>query len=245
MEASKKQYKCNLCGNLFVYKNRLIMHIRKCETRQALGEQFSTGTEKKQFECVECKMLFKCIRKLLIHKRKHHGERPYACKTCSKTFTHKYRLRNHMITHTDFKPHVCDQCGTRFCRAGSLREHLKIRHKDRPYLCQYCGHLFDTQFRLMTHLVLHTGKDKALTTKRRIKEHYVTHPREESDLCHLCDYCGLLFLNKEDLKVHTVFKHTGGTAYECMQCQKVFVTPNVVPTHYISHERRGFYVFHV
>ena len=116
-----KQYKCDICSDIFASQSDLINHYK-----QHIGHP-----------CLFCNQTFKFKSRLDNHMRMHTKERPFKCtyQNCKEAYTERSSLTVHMRYHTGEKPYACKRCGKRFSRSGSCSRHyrtgvcLRKKHK--------------------------------------------------------------------------------------------------------------------
>lgn len=86
-QAHDKPYLCTLCGQRFLRKDYLRVHMRR-----------HTGF--KPYKCRFCSKAFPRGTDLTIHEKYHTNEKNHLCNTCGKGFTRAYNLIIHSRTHT-------------------------------------------------------------------------------------------------------------------------------------------------
>ncbi|XP_047667883.1 zinc finger protein 32-like isoform X1 [Tachysurus fulvidraco] len=168
---------CNLCGIEYVYKSKLVVHMRihtgetpyKCKE---CGKGFRRSDwlakhvkmhegkknpeyRKKRYACDLCDKMYSRRDTLFQHKRRHtqtQAQEPYPCAICQRIFYNKGCLRAHLMRHSDDRPYTCSECGHSFKRAGTLRKHMRIHTGEKPYSCSFCGKKFPYKYCLDTHM---------------------------------------------------------------------------------------------
>ncbi|XP_038135090.1 gastrula zinc finger protein XlCGF49.1-like isoform X2 [Cyprinodon tularosa] len=144
LNTGKKPLPCLTCGEVFLKKDNLMVHIR-------------THTGEKPFECLSCGKEFTQKSGLETHMIIHTGQKPFECLSCGKEFTQKSNLETHMRIHTGEKPFECLSCGKKFTQKSNLETHVIIHTGEKPFECLSCGKKFTQKHSLETHIRIHTG----------------------------------------------------------------------------------------
>jgi uncharacterized Zn-finger protein len=122
--SSTKKYEnklnCNDCGDSFIYKSHLLMHINAVHLKL------------KPYQCDLCEMSFARKGGLNRHvKAIHQKIRPFECDQCKKTFSQKRYLKYHMQNSNCKnlkKKYKCKECENSFVRKDSLKYHVNRVH---------------------------------------------------------------------------------------------------------------------
>lgn len=88
--ASKKDYKCSECSEIFVRRSDFANHRR--------------NHRRERLTCPECGKVFSNKPSLLNHLTGHTGEKPYSCPICGKCFTRNSNLIVHQAIHMERSP---------------------------------------------------------------------------------------------------------------------------------------------
>ncbi|XP_058505062.1 zinc finger protein 391-like isoform X2 [Solea solea] len=222
----KKSFKCDTCGKRFVYKSRLIIHMK-------------VHAGEKPFSCTTCGSRFISRKDLIVHERIHSGERPYSCKTCGRSFALKQSLAGHERIHSGEKPYSCKTCGKDFALSQNLAVHERIHSGERPYSCKICGKRFIQSQSLTVHERIHSGEKPyscKICGKRFLRSsHVIIHERIHSgEKPYFCKTCGKSFTQRQDLIRHERI-HSGEKPYSCKTCGKGYSRKLCLTIHERTH----------
>ena len=151
----EKEFKCDKCSGLFLYKSLLEKHIKICDGifRVRSGKNSRTGKyeiiendEGKQFQCINCKEMFENRNDLYVHYR-IHMEKKFKCEKCSRMFIYKSFQENHskmcnvsvetrdvnptfkvFIDWDGKKKYQCDFCDKSYESLDNFNEHSCENH---------------------------------------------------------------------------------------------------------------------
>ncbi|XP_055906006.1 zinc finger protein 25 [Eupeodes corollae] len=210
---SSKLFSCKSCDKSFV-------------TRYHLEEHERTHTDEKSFLCNICGLGLRCKQNLIWHMKTHTGERTYQCNQCNKAFPTPTALACHIKTHSNEKKHECEICNKLFKTKGSLKTHIGNVHKvdfndgtpnsSPRYCCQLCPRNFIFERDLIKHLKTHE------------------HRR------HVCEVCGLSYLQSSHLKKHMDTVHLNIKPHVCSICGHAFPFEFNLKQHELTHKEKGF-----
>ena len=97
-DTSSKKYQCDFCGESFIKKCKLAIHIARSHTAA------------KSYKCQDCQKSFDDISNLRAHKKCHTQKKSFQCDYCNKSFIEKVKLILHIRTHTTEKSYKCQVC---------------------------------------------------------------------------------------------------------------------------------------
>ena len=220
---------CIHCGQEFVDKNELRIHIKKIHLEPK---------EKIPKICPECNKTFASIYSLEKHvSRKHEGftKNIYhkICESCGKDFPTNKLLGQHVrFVHEGKKDHQCIHCNKSFCFPKQLKMHIFCVHEDHPEnKCEPCGKTFYYRTALEKHiLITHEGRKdhicescgKSFGEKNSLKHHV---DKQHKGVRYMCESCGKSCKDKSWLKKHISDVHEGqGKKFPCNRCDEVFYT---------------------
>ncbi|XP_039890159.1 zinc finger protein with KRAB and SCAN domains 8-like isoform X1 [Simochromis diagramma] len=206
--ARKKTEQCDICGKAFLFKSRLIAHVR-------------VHTGEKPYLCSTCGKVFNYKSKLVVHTRVHTGEKPYSCSICGKAFLLRSLLTTHFRVHTGEKPYSCSTCGKVFASNSKMNAHRRVHTSEKPYPCMTCGKTFKSTSNLKIHVRIHTGEKpypcstcgKEFSQWINMNRHMRCHTGEKP---YSCSTCGKSFPHQSGLKAHTN-SHKGMKAVESVE----------------------------
>lgn len=92
------KHKCPICGRAYIYRFRMIQHMRIHETHT----EHLRGKRKvrvKSLSCDLCPRKFTIERSLEAHKKRNHGLSPHVCHLCKRTFAYPCELKDHLQLH--------------------------------------------------------------------------------------------------------------------------------------------------
>ncbi|KAF2347242.1 Zinc finger C2H2-type [Trinorchestia longiramus] len=114
------QHKCEVCGQLYVYRSLLKRHM---ETHSATEPKYS---------CQVCMQKFIWKSSMVSH-YKTHVPKKYECKLCPLSFHSEVKLAAHLKKHSNPKPHSCTLCLKKFAFRYLLNKHIRRGHGHRNF----------------------------------------------------------------------------------------------------------------
>lgn len=133
-----KDFICDVCGNTYTQKHRLMDHMRR-------------HNPEKLFACEFCDKRFAVPEGLRRHVLTHGGLKPFKCHFCNRCFYTPSARKAHEKVHNGHKPYKCKICSYSFAYSSSLTKHKLIHENKKLYRCEYC----DKDFRLQHHMKQH------------------------------------------------------------------------------------------
>ncbi|XP_037797729.1 zinc finger protein 62 homolog [Penaeus monodon] len=205
-----RTYACEECGETFLFKYKLKMHINSKHLNDA-------GQNANDFTCGECGCKLGSLPGLTFHMRKHHNKSltyrkttEYLCSDCGFMAPSNKKLREHQEAHcgSSTKPKVqCEICGKTVLKV-SLKMHKVKMHSEFKEQCDRCGERYATKTDLLRHI-------------------NVVHLRI---LLYNCQYCGERFATSDALRYHRVKMHEKPSFY-CQICGKCYKRVGELNTH--------------
>ncbi|KAG5667321.1 hypothetical protein PVAND_015305 [Polypedilum vanderplanki] len=229
---------CDLCGESFDKKTKLITHIRQ------------HVRENENHQCQICYKFFITNSILQTHMRSHI-DILVPCEICGKQVK-PHCMPNHIRqVHTTFRNLECHICGKVFKTKQNLREHLK--HHNKAFQCAVCGRKFPRSTDLNEHMISHENPEAfdcphcnlRLADRRSLKKHIENIHIAKNDgsrvkqekifKCELCDYS---CVQKGNLKIHYK-KHekyqaklrANPDALKCEICEALFRSELILKIH--------------
>ncbi|KPJ17566.1 Myoneurin [Papilio machaon] len=138
----------------------------------------------------------------------------------------------------------CSQCPVRYKFVSKLKEHMKSEHDIDLFVCSICKQVIEDEDEFKKHLESHTDVHKCtecnmvFKTKERIIAHQKWHDKIEdmkgTEEAHVCEVCGLVLLDEDQLIEHNEKKHM--KKYTCYYCGRMYKGENSFEFHIKKHE---------
>ncbi|XP_046626824.1 zinc finger protein 436-like isoform X1 [Neodiprion virginianus] len=199
----EKCHKCNHpgCGATFLRPSRLARHLRQhtgerpfncdydgCDkaytNKSHLVRHSQTHSLVKQsFQCSKCSLILSNRQNLKRHYDRVHTENNrFFCKECGLNFLKEQKYKEHEASHSGVALYNCKVCFKEYVALKTLKKHEMTHESKKQYSCPAsgCSEVFEKWSLLCTHKKnLHTSEYK-------------------------CNDCKKVFLNKAQLKSHSV-----------------------------------------
>ena len=213
----------------------------------------------KEHKCEYCGKEFRRKDTLTRHVKSHLNLREFPCTECDKAFNTKPDLKNHLKIHAAKRvanaqngqngttgegenidslwKHKCEFCGKLFLRKDNLTRHVKSHLNLREFPCTECDKAFNSKPDLKNHLKIHAAKRVASAQNG---ENGTTGEEENIDSLwkHKCEFCGKLFLKKDNLIRH-VQSHLNLREFKCTLCDRAFNSKYELKNHLkVHHDKR-------
>ena len=214
---SEKNFECILCYAKLKTKFNLKNHhnlLHKTNVERAIIEKGSVQLELLKYPCEQCDLKFISDSLVKIHLSQAHGvkqvfKESVECHLCYKTIRSKYNIRAHLQNvHKGDKNYwfkkvpedllllKCTECEKMFISEESKAVHRKLAHLQlvsKGKECHICHFVMKNKSNMKSHLKKVHKKEKEYW--------YQTIP--ENMLKFECTTCGLKFISKSILQLHT------------------------------------------
>lgn len=168
-----------------------------------------------------------------------NSQSPAICDVCGKTFSHRRMLQSHLKRHDPSKWDKCGICNKSF--PDGLKRHMRTHSGERPFTCDQCGASYTQSFALKIHKASHDNSGdeyycdicsngKAFYNRFKFKYHVRSHFLEKT--MRTCEICGF---KTNNLKSHTITRHSTLRPFKCETCGETFKFKAVYRTHLLIH----------
>ncbi|CAG9800613.1 unnamed protein product [Chironomus riparius] len=168
------------------------------------------------FICDYCSLSFKGRGYLMRHIEMKH--QTFSCKACNAAFKQKRNLINHLRNH--FEKYICEYCSLQF-NYDKLQQHIITVHephkREYTYECRFCERKFPSAvFRNCHERDVHKGRE---------------------DSAFKCLTCSIVFLKKDQLRLHNLENHHKGSIFFCpyKECDRYFKNAKLLKIHEQVH----------
>lgn len=142
----------------------------------------------------------------------------FSCEACSAVFRQKRNLFNHLRNH--FEKYICEFCSLQF-NYEKLQQHIITVHephkRELTYDCRHCERKFPSAiFRNCHERDVHKGRE---------------------DDAFKCPACQIVFLKKDQLRLHNLENHHSGSIFFCAykDCDRYFKNAKLLKIHEQVH----------
>ncbi|XP_026492921.2 zinc finger protein ZFP2-like [Vanessa tameamea] len=227
-------YKCERCYRKYIHKAFIERHIK-------------SHIEKRPFLCKLCGKTYQTASIIVAHGKMHMGEL-YACSyNCGYRSVHKHVVKDHEKRHRKEYKYKCQTCGKGFQVRTSYEQHQNIHKGIKPFSCEICGMTFHLHKYLTTHRSnVHpqsSGRKpwvcKQCSLPCDSKNSLNIHLKEKHGIIVkvsiLCDICGKVVRDTQQLKSHQRSVHLNIKPYTCGVCNKSFPKKFTLKVHEQTH----------
>ena len=248
-----------------------IINCDKCEYRaedfDIMKKHKLKHTGRILFTCNICEFESSKQSMLAEHKESKHSNpkememASYECDRCEKQFKHAFLLKNHTCIPA-FK-YPCQVCTFVAISVIELLEHMNGVHSKKSIpsknpecvTCPFCKLKAKNLDELKTHFEhIHTKKNEQDDIQIREslncpkcsfkgpKSELEKHVKSKHEKHHVCEECGIIFVDKDDLRVHIQDEHKKAPCPEpfpCEKCGLVLANFNHLQDHVNNHHPSG------
>ncbi|CAH2099285.1 unnamed protein product [Euphydryas editha] len=227
-------YKCERCSRKYLHKAFIERHIK-------------SHIEKRPFLCKLCGKTYQTASIIVAHGKMHAGETYFCTYNCGYQSVHKHVIKDHEKRHRKEFKYKCATCGKGFQVRTSYEQHQNIHKGIKPFSCDICG----MKFHLHKYLTTHRSNVHPQTSVRKpwvckhcslpcdSKNSLNIHLKDKHGIIEkisiLCDVCGKVFKDTQQLKSHQRSVHLNIKPYICSVCNKSFPKKFTLKVHEQTH----------
>lgn len=146
----------------------------------------------------------------------------YQCPTCEQKFIYFKAFQKHQQSHINNPNHFCPSCNSRLSTKKILQRHIIRQHSSPAFQCEECKKAFRSQFKLKTHMRVHTGElygtcfcGRSFRDSSNYNRHVRTvhQPKQFK-----CPFCNKLFKQKYHVKRHIQNSCQQSWGFSCRGC---------------------------
>ena len=213
-----QRFCCAICQKSFIDKAGMKRHFhvhkgeKDCKSMTSGNNVKPLNKRQKphcspEYKCTVCFETFNDRTSLQTHQVNTHDSKIFHCDDCNLWFPTNQAFDKHNQLHSNDRPYKCSRCRKKFATSKSLTYHLKI-HGEKTFLCDVCGKTFIKKAHLEAHGHIHsnirsykcTDCDKTYKYDGQLRIHRRYHTGQRF----YCDICQKGFVDKADLKKHSV-----------------------------------------
>ncbi|XP_068624471.1 zinc finger protein 547-like [Battus philenor] len=139
---------------------------------------------------------------------------------------------------------MCSRCPVRYKFVGKLKEHMKSEHDIDLFICTVCKTVIENEDEFNRHLKTHSNIYRCakcnVAFKHRdsiiahLKWHVEMDNLKDTGKARICEVCGLVLMDEEQLREHYDKKHA--KKYTCYYCGRMYKGEISFETHIKKHE---------
>ena len=232
MHNAKQTHDCQICGKRYMFKAKLLRHMKVHKTWAPSGGR--------PYQCHICKKGFKTPTHLSLHELIHSELRPHKCTICNSAFRQKAHLKRHSMVHIGHRPYACTVCSASFDLEYHLRKHMEVHPKEAKKQSSTYNESANEATTLTNQMNTDAGKEDEFPERHMsssVEVNHVSGKMDERDSVEAFKEPEAS-MEKESVGENTPVSHLKELPYKCRLCGKGFKLQMHLGRHMKGHANR-------